>query len=52
MVSDYEGGKRMGYYHNNVGGYYGGYDCGNGFALLVVLFILLIIVGTKFKNWC
>lgn len=25
--------------------YYGGYDGGKGFALIVVLFILLIIVG-------
>ncbi|WP_192894253.1 YjcZ family sporulation protein [Lysinibacillus composti] len=36
----------MGY--SNVGGA-GGYGC-NGFALLVVLFILLIIVGTHFSN--
>lgn len=29
-----------------VAGYgYGGFDCGKGFALIVVLFILLIIVG-------
>lgn len=46
-------------YCNNVGGYGGGYGgyggychSGNGFALLVVLFILLIIVGTHFKKWC
>ncbi|WP_102706873.1 YjcZ family sporulation protein [Terribacillus saccharophilus] len=39
----------------NYGGdnYGGGYDCGcnkggNGFALIVVLFILLIIVGAAF----
>lgn len=31
----------------NVGGY-GGSGCGNGFALIVVLFILLIIVGAAF----
>lgn len=37
----------MGY---DKGGYgeYGGYDNGKGFALIVVLFILLIIVGTAF----
>ncbi|PLR95927.1 YjcZ family sporulation protein [Bacillus sp. T33-2] len=29
-------------------GYGGGYGFGGGFALLVVLFILLIIVGTAF----
>ncbi|EST12022.1 hypothetical protein P343_07620 [Sporolactobacillus laevolacticus DSM 442] len=36
---------------NTGGGYGGGYDCGfkiNNFALIVVLFILLIIVGTAF----
>ncbi|MCL1631010.1 YjcZ family sporulation protein [Sporolactobacillus sp. CPB3-1] len=26
----------------------GGYSCGNSFALIVVLFILLIIVGAAF----
>ncbi|GGL45456.1 YjcZ family sporulation protein [Sporolactobacillus putidus] len=26
----------------------GGYGCGHGFALIVVLFILLIIVGATF----
>ncbi|MFO7317300.1 MAG: YjcZ family sporulation protein [Bacilli bacterium] len=32
---------------------YGGYSyCGNSFALIVVLFILLIIVGTHFKYSC
>ncbi|HLR80110.1 MAG TPA: YjcZ family sporulation protein [Bacillota bacterium] len=31
-------------------GAYGGY--GNGFALIVVLFILLIIVGTAYVGWC
>lgn len=38
-----------GYGCHNVGGY-GGYDrCyGNNFALIVVLFILLIIVGAAF----
>ena len=30
------------------GGYGGGYRSGSGFALLVVLFILLIIVGATF----
>ncbi|WP_332236726.1 MULTISPECIES: YjcZ family sporulation protein [unclassified Sporolactobacillus] len=29
-------------------GYDGGYSTGSGFALIVVLFILLIIVGTAF----
>ncbi|EST13530.1 YjcZ family sporulation protein [Sporolactobacillus laevolacticus] len=29
-------------------GYDGGYSHGNSFALIVVLFILLIIVGTAF----
>jgi uncharacterized protein (TIGR01732 family) len=29
-------------------GGYGGFDCGKNFALIVVLFILLIIVGTAF----
>ncbi|CAM5223738.1 putative protein (TIGR01732 family) OS=Ureibacillus acetophenoni OX=614649 GN=SAMN05877842_10368 PE=3 SV=1 [Ureibacillus acetophenoni] len=42
----------MGY--NQVGGAYdnygGGYSKGNGFALLVVLFILLIIIGATFHN--
>ncbi|PAV28789.1 sporulation protein YjcZ [Virgibacillus profundi] len=32
--------------YNSVGGYGGGY--GNNFALIVVLFILLIIVGAAF----
>jgi uncharacterized protein (TIGR01732 family) len=32
------------------GGYggYGGFDCSKSFALIVVLFILLIIVGATF----
>ncbi|MFA1819549.1 YjcZ family sporulation protein [Virgibacillus oceani] len=30
---------------------YGGYRYGGGFALIVVLFILLIIVGTSFKGY-
>ncbi|KAB2496435.1 YjcZ family sporulation protein [Priestia endophytica] len=30
------------------GGGYGGGGCGSGFALIVVLFILLIIVGAAF----
>ncbi|RYM06876.1 YjcZ family sporulation protein [Sporolactobacillus sp. THM7-7] len=34
-------------YSNGYGGY-GGYGDGKGFALIVVLFILLIIVGTAF----
>ncbi|HWL25909.1 MAG TPA: YjcZ family sporulation protein [Ureibacillus sp.] len=40
----------MGY--NQVGGAYdnGGYSKGSGFALLVVLFILLIIIGASFHN--
>jgi uncharacterized protein (TIGR01732 family) len=32
----------------DVGGYSGGFGHGNNFALIVVLFILLIIVGTAF----
>ncbi len=32
------------------GGNSGGYGNGSGFALLVVLFILLIIVGASFFN--
>ena len=31
-------------------GYGGGYSRGSGFALIVVLFILLIIVGTQFMS--
>ena len=38
-----EGGEIMG-----SGGYNGGYGAGSGFALLVVLFILLIIVGAAY----
>lgn len=34
---------------NRMGGYSGGY--GNNFALIVVLFILLIIVGTAFVGY-
>ncbi|WP_156288877.1 YjcZ family sporulation protein [Oceanobacillus salinisoli] len=30
---------------------YSGYGHGGGFALIVVLFILLIIVGTSFVNY-
>lgn len=34
-------------------GGYPSYYGGSNFALIVVLFILLIIVGTHFnKNWC
>ncbi|MFJ8087456.1 YjcZ family sporulation protein [Lysinibacillus sp. NPDC095746] len=45
----------MGYYGGNVGGinncgYGGGYGNGSAFALIVVLFILLIIVGATFLN--
>ncbi|AXI38272.1 MAG: YjcZ family sporulation protein [Bacillaceae bacterium] len=32
-------------------GYGGGFGHGGGFALIVVLFILLIIVGTAFVKW-
>ncbi len=45
----------MGYWQGNVGGINsgccyngGGYRNGSGFALIVVLFILLIIVGATF----
>lgn len=31
-------------------GYQGGYGMGGGFALIVVLFILLIIVGTGYMG--
>ncbi|KMY31775.1 membrane protein [Lysinibacillus xylanilyticus] len=31
-------------------GYYGGSGTGSAFALIVVLFILLIIVGATFMN--
>lgn len=37
-----------GYGGYGYGGGYGGYGYGGGFALIVVLFILLIIVGTAF----
>ncbi|TQR28461.1 YjcZ family sporulation protein [Lysinibacillus sphaericus] len=45
----------MGYYGNvggiNCGCYYGGgYGRGSSFALIVVLFILLIIIGATFLN--
>lgn len=40
----YGGGCGGGYPHYPVGGF----SCGNGFALIVVLFILLIIVGAAF----
>jgi len=45
----------MGYYGGNVGGINcgnsaGGYGSGSAFALIVVLFILLIIVGATFLN--
>lgn len=32
------------------GGGYGGFGCGFDFSLLVVLFVLLIIVGTHFGS--
>jgi uncharacterized protein (TIGR01732 family) len=39
----------FGYGGYGYGGYgYGGYGCRGGFALIVVLFILLIIVGASF----
>ncbi|GLC88990.1 YjcZ family sporulation protein [Lysinibacillus piscis] len=46
----------MGYYGGNVGGINncgcnsGSYGNGSSFALIVVLFILLIIVGATFMN--
>ena len=46
----------MGYFGGNVGGINdcgysgGGYGNGSAFALIVVLFILLIIVGATFLN--
>ncbi|MBS4172764.1 YjcZ family sporulation protein [Bacillus sp. FJAT-49736] len=43
------GGCGYGYYGGY--GYGGGYGAGAGFALIVVLFILLIIVGTAFVRW-
>jgi len=48
-------GYFMGYYGNvggiNNGCYYGGgYGNGSTFALIVVLFILLIIIGATFMN--
>ena len=33
------------------GGYSGGHGMGSSFALIVVLFILLIIVGTAFVGY-
>ncbi|MFJ5766816.1 MULTISPECIES: YjcZ family sporulation protein [unclassified Lysinibacillus] len=47
----------MGYYGGNVGGIEnggysgGGYGNGSQFALIVVLFILLIIVGATFLKY-
>ncbi|WP_100487836.1 YjcZ family sporulation protein [Sporolactobacillus pectinivorans] len=37
-------------YGGGYGGYggYGGFGFGNGFALIIVLFILLIIIGATF----
>jgi len=46
----------MGYYGGNVGGINnggydgGGYGNGSSFALIVVLFILLIIIGATFMT--
>jgi len=45
--------KNMGFWgcgYGGYGGYGGGYGCGygNSFALIVVLFILLIIVGAAY----
>ncbi|MED1740840.1 YjcZ family sporulation protein [Bacillus swezeyi] len=40
------------YGYGDYGGYgYGGYGHGGGFALIVVLFILLIIVGASFCGY-
>ncbi|RTQ94135.1 YjcZ family sporulation protein [Lysinibacillus telephonicus] len=39
-------------YCNNVGGAYDRKDNKKDFVLIVVLFILLIIIGTEFKKWC
>ncbi len=46
-------GSCQGYgYGGYDGGFgYGGFGHGGGFALIVVLFILLIIVGTAFVKW-
>ena len=49
VVND-EGGKYMGYQYGYSGGYGYGYGV-HGFALIVVLFILLIIVGTHYKQF-
>ncbi|WP_246942508.1 YjcZ family sporulation protein [Bacillus pinisoli] len=44
-------GYGYGYGGYGYGGYgYGGYGAGKGFALIVVLFILLIIVGAAYVN--
>ncbi|MCM2677892.1 YjcZ family sporulation protein [Alkalicoccobacillus plakortidis] len=40
------GGYGYGQQQGPVGGYSGG--CGNGFALIVVLFILLVIIGASY----
>ena len=49
---EYGGGYgNNGYGNNDCGNYgYGGSRNGSGFALLVVLFILLIIIGASFIN--
>ncbi|MBM0066376.1 YjcZ family sporulation protein [Alkalicoccobacillus gibsonii] len=45
--ADYGCGGGYGYGQQGpVGGYSGG--CGNGFALIVVLFILLVIIGASY----
>ena len=47
------GGFGGGYGYGGCGGGcgYGGYGFGGGFALIVVLFILLIIVGAACFTW-
>ncbi|GIN13235.1 hypothetical protein J26TS2_31020 [Shouchella clausii] len=44
----YYGGGYDGYGYGPAGGGYGGYGYGGGFALIVVLFILLIIIGAAY----
>ncbi|MFC4403483.1 YjcZ family sporulation protein [Gracilibacillus xinjiangensis] len=52
MFVSYYGYNPCGGYGSGYGGYEGscGYGYGGGFALIVVLFILLIIVGASFYN--
>ncbi|GGF14252.1 hypothetical protein GCM10010954_11170 [Halobacillus andaensis] len=47
----YYGGGLGGFGGGPFGGGYGGYGKGKGFALIVVLFILLIIVGTSYVKY-